>query len=117
MLKLPDRSINQRQLNHELTALNLPGFTGIARFSREIDEQGRAVMENGVVKRVTPYILVKSDDLTRAQETAATKVVADHIPVAERIPDPRFEDQAKAIETATTLNELITALVSLVRKL
>ena len=80
MLKLPDRPINQRQLNEELKALSLPGFTGTARRSREIDDEGRAVLENGAVKNVPPYILVKSDDLTAAQETAATTVVNDHVP-------------------------------------
>lgn len=80
MLILPDKPINQNQLNNELAAINLPGFTGTARLSREIDEQGNAVLENGVVKKVPPYILVKSDDLSAAQITAATTVVSDHIP-------------------------------------
>ena len=117
MLRLPDKTFNTQQLNEELTLLDLPGFVGVARFSREIDGQGRAVIENGAVKRVPPYILVKSDDLTAAQKTAATKAVADHIPVAEPQRDPRFEGQAKAIEAATTVAEVKAAVAELVRAL
>ncbi len=117
MLKLPGRIINISQLGEELKLLDLPGFTGLARLSREVDGQGKVVLENGAVKRVPPYILIKSDDLSEAQIAAARKAVADHVPVADPLPAPRFEDQAKAIESATTLNELKAALAPLTRSL
>ncbi len=117
MLRLPDKPFNRRQLNDELAALDLPGFTGIARHSRETDDEGATVLENGAIKKVPPYIVVKSDDLSGAEITAATKTVADHIPITEPPPDPRFEDQAKAIESATTLDELKTALATVTRAL
>lgn len=117
MRRLPDRPFNKHQLNEELAALNLPGFTGFARFSRETDDQGHAVLENGVIKKVPPYIVVKSDTLNVAQTTAATNAVADHVPVVDPPPDPRFEEQAKDIEKATTLDEVKAAFAALTRAL
>ncbi len=118
MRKLPDRPFNKRQLLGELAALDLPGFTGFARLSREIDEQGRAVIENGAVKKVPPYILIKSAALSGPQIAAATRAVADHVPVVDPPPDPRFEEQAKVIEADSVLDPATkAALVTLARAL
>ena len=81
MLRLPDRPINERQLITELAALDLPGLTGVARLSRDVDGQGRAVRENGAVRKVAPYILVKSDSLSEPQKAAVEAAVARHVPV------------------------------------
>lgn len=78
MLKLPDRQIDKRQLNKELAALGLPGFIGVAKFSRELDKQGRAVLENGAIKKVPPYILVKCDALTKAQAESVASIMKSH---------------------------------------
>lgn len=117
MLKFPDKQVNARQLNEELAALSLPGFVGVAQLSREIDEQGRVVLEDGASKRVPPYILVKSNELTNLQIAAVTRIITDHIPGIDLPPDPRFEEQAKACEMATTLDELKAVLAQLVRAL
>lgn len=97
--------------------LDLPDYIGIARLCRELDESGDIVLENGVPKKVPPYILVKCGDLTDPQISAATRVVADHVPIVESLPDRRFETEAKTIEAATTLAELKAALAPLVRML
>ncbi len=117
MLRLPDRPINKHQLGEELAALNLPGFTGFARLSRDVDDQGRAILENGKPKKIAPYILVKSDPLTGPQTAAAMKAVLDHVPVVEPPPPPRFEIEAQAIETAGTLGEIKVVMAALVRAL
>lgn len=80
MLRLPDRTIDKRQLAKELAALNLPGYTGIYRGNRDIGANGRVVLENGVPKRVPPYILVKSGALSGPQITAVTTAVLNHVP-------------------------------------
>jgi hypothetical protein len=116
MLELPGKDINPRQLNDELAALGLPGFTGAARLSREVDEFGNVVVEDGVPKKVPPYILVKSDPLTTEQEAAAAAVVEAHVPVAEPPqPDPQAELDA-AIAAAATLDELKAALLGMAGK-
>ena len=117
MLKLPDRPFNKRQLLDELESLDLPSFTGFTRLSRETDANGRAVLKNGAIKKVSPYILIKSGDLSTVEIAAVTQAVASHIPVVNPPPDPRFEDQAKAIEAATTLGDLKAALAPLTRLL
>lgn len=100
MLRLPDRPFNKRQLADELAVLDLPGFTGFARMSRELDSNGRAVLENGTPQKVPPYILIKSDDLTGPQKAAVAQVVANHIPAADPPNPSREENLADALDNA-----------------
>lgn len=97
MIKLPDKKVNLLQLSKELTSLKLPDFTGVSRLSREVDDQGHAIIEDGAVKKVPPYILVKCGDLTVAQKTEAAEVVKNHISIAKSPSIPTLDASAEAI--------------------
>lgn len=117
MLRLPDRSINVRQLGAELGALGLPGFLGVARLSRDVDGRGKAILKSGAAKKIAPYILIKCGDISQVQEAAVRAAVADHVPAVRPPKPPRFEDTAQSIEAAGTLDELKTAVAAVVRSL
>ena len=84
MLQLPYANEYLPQLAREMAALGLPGFLGVAKLSREIDRNGRAVLVDGKPKTVAAYLLVKSDPLSAAQRTAATAVVSAHVPALKQ---------------------------------
>jgi len=80
VIKLPDKEISERLLINELKQLAIPGFTGIARLSREIDDEGRAVLgSNGKPIIVPRYILIKYGPLTPEQGTLVRQTVEDHV--------------------------------------
>ena len=70
MFELPNRAVNLTKLNGELVPLNLPGFRGTARLSRRLVD--------GVWQVTEPYLLIKCDGLTRAQQSAVQGVLAAH---------------------------------------
>ncbi len=79
MFRLPYNGEHTLQLARELTALSLPGFTGVAKLSRDVDDQGRVILEDGVPKKVAPYLLVKSDALSASEEAAVATAVSNHV--------------------------------------
>lgn len=81
MLKLTDKKVTQGKLSDELVAAGLP-IKGIARLSREIDENGRVVLVDGKPKKVTPYILI-TGDFSKDEERAIQAMVDTHIPDPE----------------------------------
>lgn len=86
MLKLPDKAVDLRQLSRELHAAGL-SVTGVARLSRQVNENGRAVLEGGRPKQVAPYLLVKGD-VGEADRAAINAVVTAHVPIPPEAPDP-----------------------------
>lgn len=74
------QTIKHEQLNGELALLALPNFTGTAVLPHEVDDAGRAVLENGKAKKVQPYLLVKVGVLTAAQDQSVREAVAAHVP-------------------------------------
>ena len=71
-LRLPDAPVTFGKLSNELVAAGLP-ITGIGRLSREIDEQGRAVLVNKKPVKVAPYLIIKSKDPLTAQQIQTVK--------------------------------------------
>lgn len=79
MLTLTPKRITSKRLAVEFAAAGLPRLRGVAHLSREIDEDGRAVLgKDGKPKKVTPYMMLKCD-LAPAQEQLAKDTVAAHI--------------------------------------
>ncbi|HCX20568.1 MAG TPA: hypothetical protein DHN29_01565 [Cytophagales bacterium] len=107
-------SVNGRQLVQELEVLGLPGFDGVALTARDIDDNGRLILDkNNKAIKVTPYILIKIGIIDAMQERAVRDVVDSHVadfkPSArdlkieeskERLktdPNPSVEDLAVAL--------------------
>ena len=100
-LRLLDTPFTPEKLSNELVVAGIP-ITSIGRLSRDIDEQGRAVLVTrmredgaGVIldennapklfpKKVTPYLLIKSKQaLTVRQIQQVKDIVATHVPDPE----------------------------------
>jgi len=92
-------AIDLRTLNESLEILALPNNTGSSVLSRKKDE-------NGVWQPCEPYLVIKCDSLTAAQEKAVTDIIAAHV-----VPQPVVED----LEEATLSPEENKALRALLK--
>lgn len=93
---LPDKQpLDIAQLNGEVQLIGLPGFTGLARLSRDLSDGST----------VAPYLFVKVDALTAAQQLAVTTVVQNHVPIP---PMPTRQDSLrdKLGDNSLTFDEL-----------
>lgn len=84
MFQLPYNGEDILQLAHEMAALGLPGFLGVAKLTRELDQNNRVILVSGKPKIVAAYLLIKSATLSSAEEAAATTVVSNHVPALKR---------------------------------
>lgn len=95
MIKLLDRKITANKLSDELVAAGLP-ITTISRLSREVDDNGKVVLESGKPKQVAPYLLIKGDftaDEERAVKAMVDTHVADPEPTETEVAEERKEAQ------------------------
>tara|TARA_Y100000310_G_scaffold261278_1_gene270564 strand:+ start:380 stop:709 length:330 start_codon:yes stop_codon:yes gene_type:complete len=67
----PDKTINLKQLQEEITALGLPSFAGVG-----VHLERRGTPPEGAVS--PPYISVRSAALNNSQKTSISTVIADH---------------------------------------
>ena len=114
MLRIDYNGENVPQLIDEIRSLNLPGFNGVARLSRDVDDGGNAVLgDGGKPQKVSPYLFIKSDSLSPDQEAAVRTIVANHIP--EPIIEPPAPEDPKitALKNATTVDQVRDAVVAL----
>ncbi|MAH50723.1 hypothetical protein CMI37_33195 [Candidatus Pacearchaeota archaeon] len=70
-----DKAINERQLNGEIKALNLPGFIGVGRRARRANSEGKMVSSDR-------HIRVNVGELSEGERADLAKVVVDHVPIA-----------------------------------
>ena len=96
MLKLLDKKITRGKLGEELHDAGLP-VSGVARLSRELDENGGAMIVDGKPKKVAPYLLIKGKGgvaFDAEQEGIIRSIVDVHIP--DKDPTPaEIEDKRK----------------------
>ena len=64
------------QVSEAIKALGLNGFTGVATLSRELDDNGKVVLENGSPVPVSPYVYVKSATLTPEQRQLVVDAIS-----------------------------------------
>lgn len=111
MLKLsPPAKFGKAQLDKELAALNLPGYSGLARLSRLTDDEGHLIL--GAFSKpqtVEPYILVKCRTLSASQEEAVRVTVARHTPTPPPVPASKAVRQRKMVEALSPSGDRVEA--------
>ena len=77
----PSKPIDTLALDLEIATLGLPGYSGIAVQSRDVDAQGNPVKDqNGRPVNVPRFLLVHSDTLTNTQKNSVRSIVTNHVP-------------------------------------
>ena len=104
------KAIEKSTLSREIEALSLPNFTGVMKLERDIDANGRAILDvNGKPVKVPPYLLINADPLTGPQRAAVQTLITNH--VIPPIPPTRNEVLVTEMGLATAFAALKAALI------
>jgi hypothetical protein len=112
-------NVNQKSISHirdSIKALELPEYTGTAVLTRVVNDNGQAILTNGKLTTIEPYLFIKSASLTSAQQQSVIDVVKD-APTAqsvEKIEEPKqiAQEEIARLESTVTPRRLRDAIAS-----
>ena len=74
------RAVDIATLDKDIAALGLPSYKGIAKLTRDVDVNGKAILDqNGKPVKVLPYLLIQADPLTAPQIASVQTVIGAHV--------------------------------------
>lgn len=104
------KAIDTTALSREIEALNLPNFKGVMKLERDIDANGRVILDdNRKPVKVPPYLLINADPLTGPQRASVQILITNH--VIPPIPPTRDEVLVTEMTVATAFAGLKAALI------